>query len=112
MKGILGTCSSCYTQGVPSFEYNPAARTAQLQLFDNPLDRLKEMLLIDFAGMTITTEEIYRKHNVGKPFIEKNYKAALLQLEDEGKIRTDRAIRKARRSTFPDRMIVEFPSRN
>ena len=34
MKGIMGPSSSHHPQGVPSFEYNPAAnKKAQLQLF-------------------------------------------------------------------------------
>ena len=114
MKEIMGRASSCHPQGVPSFEYNPAAaKRAEYQLFEleKPLDELKEILLDDFAGMTIKMQEIFDKHHFGKRYIEKNYKKALLELEAQNKIKTNREKRRARKGTFPADMIVTFNSK-
>ena len=111
MKDIMGGCSSCHRQGVPSFEYNPAAsRQPQLHLFKlEPLEELKEMLVDDFAGMSLTTRDIYEKHHIDKLYVMKNYRAALLDLENERRITTNRAERKSKRGTFPPDMVVTFP---
>jgi three-Cys-motif partner protein len=111
MKGIMGKASTHSIQDVPSFEYNPAP--VQTSLFEGPLDGLKNNLIKDFAGRTMKMKEIFEKHNLGKPFIEKNYKAALLALEEEQKIKTTRMTRKPipRKGTFPDDLIVKFPKK-
>jgi three-Cys-motif partner protein len=112
MKDIMGSCSSTCPQGVPSFEFNPmAAKRSQLQLFEleKPLDNLKRVLLVDFAGKSLTTKEIVEQHHMDKPYLEKNYRAALLSLESEKKIETNRSQRKARAGTFPKDMLVKFP---
>ena len=84
MKGIMGTASSSNNQGVPSFEYNPfEAMNPCLLFLEKPMNRLKEMLISDFAGSTLTMEEIYNRHHIDKPYLEKNYKEALLGLENE-----------------------------
>jgi len=111
MKEIMGRASSCHPQGVPSFEYNPAAaKRAKWQLFEieKPLDELKEMLLDDFAGMTVAMQEIFDKHHIGRRYVEKNYRKALLELENENKIKTNRIQRKARKGTFPRDMVATF----
>ena len=109
MKEIMAKVSSSteQSQGVPSFEYNPA-RSSQLLLFPpRPLDDLENMLLDEFAGQTLTMKEVYEKHNVGKPYIERNYKDALLKLEKRGQIITEPS--KRRKGTFGDKVIVTFP---
>lgn len=87
MKEIMAKCSSKKEQGVPSFEYNPAdKRFPRLFELTRPLDELTDMLLNDFAGKTMTMKQIYEGHHVGKPYIKKNYKDALVKLERQGKI--------------------------
>jgi len=44
------------------------------------------MLLIKFAGRTISLEQVYQEHNVGTPYIEKNYKDVLRKLEAKGQV--------------------------
>ena len=79
--------SSKSEQGVASFEYSPAdARQLLLFAMSQPLDDLEQMLLTKFAGRTVTYEQAYQEHNVGTPYIEKNYKEALRKLEAKGKI--------------------------
>ncbi|HLO84988.1 MAG TPA: three-Cys-motif partner protein TcmP [Nostocaceae cyanobacterium] len=114
MKEIMGKLSSDSEQGVPSFEYSPA-KSKQLSLFDQPkpLDALEDMLLDEFAGQTITMKEIYNQHNVGRSYIEKNYKDALKNLEQKGKITVDPpASQRPKRNgevTFADKVKVTFP---
>ncbi len=86
MKEIMAKESSYAEQGVPSFEYNP--NHEQLSLFNSsfPLETLKEQLLKQFAGCTMSRKEVYEQHHIGTPYIKENYRSALLQLEKEGKI--------------------------
>jgi len=116
MKDIMANESSEYPQGVPSFEYNPSA-LRQPSLFDlnRPIDELEIMLLSEFAGKTITMRKLYDQHNVGKRYVEKNYKVALRNLEQKGKIVTDppasqRPKRKGE-TTFADSVKIKFPAK-
>ncbi len=70
-------------QGVASFGYCPAS-TIHPMLFElnRPLDDLQGMLLEEFAGRTLTTQQIYDRHNVGRPYTMKNYRAVLLKMEE------------------------------
>ncbi len=117
MKEIMAGESSTAAQGVPSFEYNPAATPEQPLLFElsRPLDDLADMLLTTFAGRRRTMKQIYEQHNVGKPYIPSNYKDVLAKLEFEGKIQADLPAEKRpkRRGkvTFADKVFVTFPPR-
>jgi three-Cys-motif partner protein len=114
MKSIMAGESSRITQGVASFRYSPAdARFPILFELARPLDDLAGMLLTDFAGQTLKAKDIFERHHVGKPYIEKNYKAALRQLEAGGKIKVDppaakRPVRKGE-VTFGENVQVSFP---
>jgi len=112
MKDIMAKKSSIFTQGVPSFEYNPAP--IQLSLFDmGQLDALESMLIDEFAGKTLTMEEIYNQHHVGKRYISKNYKEALRKLEQQGKIIVHPPASERRKYkgeiTFGEEVRVTFP---
>ncbi len=116
MKGIMAAESSKADQGVPSFEYSPAdKRYPMLFELSRPLDGLGKMLLTEFAGRRLKMRELYEEHNVGRPFIEKNYKDVLRKLETEGKITADppAAKRRPRRGevTFGPNVWVTFPVR-
>ena len=101
MKDIMAGESSSAKQGVPSFEYNPAPpRYPLLYELYRPLDELENLLLDEFAGQTLTMEKVYNQHHVGKSYIKKNYKQALLKLEAEGQIRANPS--KRRKNTFGD----------
>ena len=90
MKEIMAKQSSEEHQGVASFGYCPASTIHPL-LFElnRPLDELEGMLLDRFAGQTLTTEEIYDLHNVGRPYTMKNYKAVLASMEEKGSYQAD-----------------------
>ncbi len=111
MKEIMAKESSDQVQGVPSFEYNPATFQQPL-LFEltRPLEQLESMILNMFSGRTMTMQEIYDEHHVDKPFIKKNYKTALINLENQGRITVSIPTGKRRRKgTFADDLIVTFP---
>lgn len=96
MKDIMARESSNTEQGVASFEYNPLDFRDVKQfpllagLVPRPLDELAEMLLEEFAeefaGRTLRMIDIYNEHNVGRPYVAKNYKDVLLMLERGGRI--------------------------
>lgn len=113
MKEIMAKESSERMQGVPSFEYNPATLQQPL-LFEltRPLDALEVMLLDTFSGKSMTMKEIYDQHHVGKPYISKNYKTALGNLESQGKITVHLTTgKKRRKGTFADDLRVTFPAK-
>ena len=112
MKEIMAKESSGAEQGVASFEYNPVDRRQVKQfpllseLVPRPLDDLAGMLVEEYAGKTISMKEIYEAHNVGRPFIKRNYKDALLKLEADGEI----LVPKHRKGTFGDNVEATFPA--
>jgi three-Cys-motif partner protein len=107
MKDIMAKYSSEEHQGVASFGYCPAS-TIHPRLFElnRPLDDLEDMLRSDFAGRTLTTQQIYEVHNIGRPYTMRNYKAVLLKMEDKGLIQCEP--RKRRAGTFADHVRVTF----
>ena len=115
MKEIMADESTSKTQGVPSFEYNPAdLLPQQLSIFDSlrPLDDLKDMLLTEFRGKKLTMDKIYMQHTVGKKFIRKNYKDVLRKLFENGIIKAESEKGKPpRKGNFGDKIIVTFPKR-
>ena len=114
MKEIMAKMSSENTDGVPSFEYHRAG-PEQLMLFkmSRPIEDLHDMLLAEFAGQSLTMRKIYENHSVGTPYIERNYKAVLNQLEEEGLILADPPAEKRRMMkgvrTFAPKTKVTFP---
>ena len=110
MKEIMAKHSSEEHQGVPTFGYCPASAIHPM-LFElnRPLDDLEEMLLTNFVGQTLTTEQIYALHNFGRPYTMKNDKAILIKMEASGQIRTEPPAGKRRKGTFAERVRVTFP---
>lgn len=110
MKDIMARSSSSHDQGVPNFQYLPAASQRQQLLFElnRPLDDLRGMLLAEFAGRTVTMRKLYEEHSVDRPYLAKNYKDVLSILEKAGTIRTS-----GRKSTrgFADDIVVTFPKK-
>lgn len=113
MKGIMARESSSDTQGVPTFEYNPAALLPQqtlLFLLSRPLDDLKDELLQEFKGQTLTMQRIYEQHNVDTPYVKKNYKDVLRKLYDDDVIQAVSSKGKPpRKGTFGNDILVTFP---
>ncbi|WP_414472782.1 three-Cys-motif partner protein TcmP [Microvirga sp. M2] len=117
MKDIMARESSTEDQGVPSFAYSPAdARCPLLFSLNQPLEGLADDLTVRFAGRTMTMRAVYDEHHVNRPFVAKNYKRVLGEMEAAGRIIADppAAKRKPRagQPTFGDNVRVTFPRRN
>jgi hypothetical protein len=110
MKDIMAKHSSEQHQGVASFGYCPAS-TIHPMLFElnRPLDDLQGMLLQEFEGQTLTTKQIYDRHNIGRPYIMKNYRTVLMGMEERGLIHVDPPVTRRRRDTFAETVKVRFP---
>ena len=110
MKDVMARESSTNIQGVASFEYS-AASSKQPFLFQlsQPLDDLGEMLLHEFAGRSLSRDQVYELHNIDRPYVKKNYTEALLKLESEGKVKTNPPAEKRRRGTLGSKVNVSFP---
>jgi three-Cys-motif partner protein len=114
MKDIMAGMSSKREQNVASFEYSPAdIRYPTLFEYSRPLDDLYDLLLNDFAGCRLKMRDIYEAHNIGKPYVSKNYKEVLKNLETDGKIKVEVSTpgKTRRKGTFSDDLIVTFPKK-
>src|SRR5260221_6058341 len=80
-KEISANESVRFDDNVQSLDHNPGADPSQGVLF-SPLAQLEEELVSTFAGKILTTEEIYHEHHNGRPYVIKNYRQALLHLEE------------------------------
>ena len=116
MKRVMANESTSTEQGVPTFEYSPATEKHPM-LFElaRPLDDLEEMLLDEFAGQTLTMNEIYEAHNYGRRYIDKNYKTVLTKMEVAGKIKGNPSYEKRRKIkgeiTCADGVEFTFPKK-
>ncbi len=110
MKEIMAKECSGTEQGVPTFEYAPAT-PQQSFLFElsRPLEVLADMLLEHFSGQRLTMHQIYSLHNVGKRYIEKNYKDTLLLLEAQKRIEVISTKPNRRNGTMAGHVIIQFP---
>jgi three-Cys-motif partner protein len=108
MKTIMAGESTCALQGVSTFTYSPADRR-QPVLFEltRPLDDLADLLLNDLAGRTMSVQDIYETHSVGRPYLRKHYNAVLKDLEAAGRVTAGAH----RRGSIGDRVLVSFPDR-
>lgn len=114
MKGIMANASSDATDGVATFQYNPADLLEKQQglLFElsRPLEDLRDMLLAEYSGQTINFEKLYEQHSVDRPFIEKNYRSVLLEMEEEAKVTVAPGPGKRRRAgSLAKHVMLTFP---
>jgi len=90
MKDIMYGESSSHHQGVATFEYSPAlSPQGILSELNRPVDELADALCAKLKGQTMTVYDIYFNHNVGTPFVLRNYKDAIRTLEDDGRATLD-----------------------
>jgi hypothetical protein len=54
-------------------------------------------------------KSIFEKHHMGRPFIKKNYKDVLKQMETKGAINCEPAVGDRKKNTFADPVVVTFP---
>lgn len=109
MKDIMANEGSKSEDGIPNFMYNPAdKRFPVLFEYGRPLSDLEGMLLTDFIGQELTVKEIFARHNVGKPFVLKNYKAAIMSLESNWLVTTTRTDMNRKKGQCLDSATVKF----
>lgn len=87
-KEISAKESSRFDDEVPSLDHNPASELESGYLF-SPLAELETELVKIFSGQVLTTHEIYHQHHNGRPFILRNYRQAILHLEESGAVKID-----------------------
>jgi len=118
MKDIMYKESTSHDGGIASFGYSDADRnTPYLNMFAFAWEDFKTALCTKFADQTLPMAEIYRRHNVGTPYIARNYKKALSELEAEARITAfpaaaDRKMGAGRKRTFGDKVLVTFSARS
>ena len=113
MKDIMAAESSTHDEGVPSFTYSPAdASTPLLLSLAQPLSELRANLLDSFAGRELKFRDIYESHSIDTPYIEKNYREVLKELETDGMISAVSTKNKTRRfGTYADHVLIRFKGR-
>ena len=108
-KEISAKESTRFDDNVPSLDHNPGTDPAQGLLF-SPLTQLEEELVTTFAGKILTTEEIYHEHHNGRPYVIKNYRQALLHLEETGAVQIDPPrVTRRQPDTLPGTARITFP---
>jgi three-Cys-motif partner protein len=116
MKSIMAKESSARDQGVPLFTYSPMDEDPIYLPGLSRLDDLKQMLLLEFAGRTMSMLEVFNEHHVGKGYVKSNYKEALMQLEEGKKIMANPPINERPHrngiATFSDNVVITFPKRS
>jgi hypothetical protein len=109
-KEISAKESTSFDYDVPSLEHDPSAESYQPGLF-SPLAELEQDLLATYAGKVLTPDQIYHEHHNGKPYVLKNYRQALLHLEETGAISIDPPrVARSRSESFPHDTRVTFTS--
>ena len=113
MKDIMAKQSSSENQGVPSFMFIPATERQQFLFeFNRPLSDLEDMLVKYFSGRRLPMINVYYEHHIGRSYLKKNYKQALINLAKEGRIKepTGQLRKKVKgKETFGDKKMAIFP---
>ena len=97
---------------MPKFEYYPREGGKQLA-FDiaRPILQLADDLRTMFAGQSIKVKELIDQHIRTSPFIGKNYRRVLREMEDAGEVICDPPEDKRLTNTMGDRVVVTIPKR-
>jgi three-Cys-motif partner protein len=99
--------------GVPTYMWTSSTIFDHDEVFNNyQISNLATTLATEYAGKIVTRKEIYEKHSLGKPFIESNYKDALLILEQEAKIAIEKSAAERRvikgKLTLAENLKIKF----
>jgi hypothetical protein len=88
MKEIMVKLSTEKIDGVGSFSYIPNDDAQLKFIFDSEysIDKLKSHLSHKYQGKHGSLVKLFHIDNIGTPYVLKNYKDALRELEEEGKI--------------------------
>jgi hypothetical protein len=63
----------------------------------------------DFAGQEVSVANIYERNSVDTPYVMRNYKETLKQLEVDGKVAVRSINGTRRKGTFADHLLVRVP---
>ncbi len=118
MKEIMAKKATDWDDETASFSYSERD-TAEPLLFDTSrwLDDLAESslaeeLLNHLAGQRMTVGDVYKQHNIDRPYLERHYKKVLRALEAAGGVRVEASAGKRRRQgTMADHLAITFPVR-
>lgn len=90
MKEIMAAESSTADYGVPSYIYCPADAVKPPQLdLSSPIRDLADQLARDYAGSRVRVEELITREDPKTRFLKKNYRDAILQLEETGRLQAE-----------------------
>lgn len=108
MKEIMGKEGLIDEDGVPSYEFRPdEIGPSQIGLFKPPskLNELKHSILEKYRGRSTTVSRLIEEMGPETPYIEKNFKQVLLELEAEGQLEVSG---RKKTDTMPNAARVKF----
>jgi three-Cys-motif partner protein len=118
MKDAMASQSTETADGVPTYEFvEPAGMPGLFEEVLPPREfpfsvaKLADQLKERYGKLTREFDQIYREHNIGLPYIEKNYRAAVLMLWKRGAVelrRPDGSLPRA--NSCPRDTLVTFKS--
>ena len=88
MKRIMNQASSEIVDGVGSWDFDPRDAEEPLLPFSG-LEEVRQRALTVFAGRTLTFEQVLAEETPSTSYTDSNYRDALLELEEEGRILAD-----------------------
>lgn len=112
MKKVMAKRSTDAGSNVPSFSFTAGpVQNSLFTLMTDPLADLCEDLLHDFAGLTLTFGQVFHSHHVNQPYIEQNYRDAILRLEEQRLVSVTPAKRRvvAGKKTLAENVRIRFP---
>lgn len=114
MKDIMYKIGEKDFNGIGKFEFIPSCDKEEnvqlsiIDLFSTPFEQFKTELRHRYSGRTIAMGDLYKIDSPNTPFVSKQYKSALIELELSGKITCNKPYSQRRRNTFSDNTIIKF----
>lgn len=113
MKGIMYNIGEKDFNGIGQFEFVPSCDKKGMQLsiidlFSTPFEDFKIELCKRYKGKIISMQALYNQDSPRTRFVSKQYKDALIELEQAGVISCDKPYAKRRPGTLSDSTIIKF----
>jgi three-Cys-motif partner protein len=112
MKKVMAKRSTDAGSTVPSFSFTSGpVQSSLFAIVQDPLADLCDDLLHDFAGLTLTFGQVFHSHHVSQPYVEQNYREAILRLEEQKLVSVTPAKRRmlAGKKTLAENVRITFP---
>ncbi|MCK9519649.1 MAG: three-Cys-motif partner protein TcmP, partial [Dehalococcoidia bacterium] len=111
MKDVMAKHGILDQDEVPRFEYYPRWAGRQMHFDEHrPLLSLPAELRSRFKGQTLTVRRLIDQHQLGTPFISRNYKSVIREMERQGAAVCDPPMDLRRKNTLKDDTLVTFPA--